>query len=514
MTAPVASVTRFAGRHRDLPTWTVPVAAAAAVLGRLPFLGHAPGPDESGFLLVGGQWDGRGSSLYGSYWVDRPPLLITIFRLASRSGGLTSLRLIGCLAVLLIVLGCARLARTIGGASASRWAAVGAAALCLSPRLGGYEVNGELLAAPFTLAGMLAAASAVRAADRRLALRWSALAGALAVCSLLIKQNLADVLVFGAVAYAVSWLRRDVTRHRLVDLACAAIGGACAMLLGMAVWTAAHGTSLPGVFDAMYPFRFRADQVISAGGGPHVTSRLHGLLAAAVLCGLVGMILVLVADVVRRRATAPVVWALIATTAFAAVSVLMGGNYWHHYLVELVAPLSVAVGVVASTHAGARVAIAYACVAGVIFWGVALTAPQGGGPQTVGRAVGAVAAPTDTIVNAWGSPDVVAASGLSSPYEHLWSLPVKTLDPRLDELDRVLTSPDAPTWLVTRPTVRSWGLDTARTQAIIVHDYQHVQTVCGRWVYLHAGLVRDRPSPPSTCTGAPSAVARLREIAP
>lgn len=45
------------------PSWTVAAAAAVAVLARLPFIGHAPGSDESGFLLVGAQWNGAGTSL-------------------------------------------------------------------------------------------------------------------------------------------------------------------------------------------------------------------------------------------------------------------------------------------------------------------------------------------------------------------------------------------------------------------------------------------------------------------
>ena len=65
-------------------------------------------PDEAGFLLVGQQWQPGGTSLYGSYWVDRPPLLVTIFRVASDLGGAVPLRLMGCLAtVLIVVLGCA-----------------------------------------------------------------------------------------------------------------------------------------------------------------------------------------------------------------------------------------------------------------------------------------------------------------------------------------------------------------------------------------------------------------------
>ncbi len=109
------------------------VVATVAVLVRLPFLASDPSRDEAGFLLVGQQWHAGGSSLYGDYWVDRPPLLITIFRIAAQLGGLVPLRLIGCLATALVVLGVAYVARRLGGARAAVWAAVTAAALCVSP---------------------------------------------------------------------------------------------------------------------------------------------------------------------------------------------------------------------------------------------------------------------------------------------------------------------------------------------------------------------------------------------
>ncbi|MCW2799438.1 MAG: hypothetical protein JWQ70_910, partial [Aeromicrobium sp.] len=139
-------------RTRTLPDWTIAASVAVAVACRIPFIGHAPGPDEAGFLIVGQHWNGAGTSLYGNYWVDRPPLLITIFRIAASAGGLTALRLIGCLAVAALVLGCARVAGLIGGVQAARWAAVAAAVLSTS--VVGYEVNGEVLAAPFVVAGV------------------------------------------------------------------------------------------------------------------------------------------------------------------------------------------------------------------------------------------------------------------------------------------------------------------------------------------------------------------------
>ena len=500
MTALADRTSRTRSGPSTLPSWTVGAAAAAAVAGRLPFLMHAPSPDEAGFLMVGGQWDGAGSSLYGNDWVDRPPLLITIFRLAASLGGLTALRLIGCVAAVLVVVGSARVAAMIGGHRAAGWAAATAAGLCLSPVLGGYEVTGELLAAPLTLGGIACVILAVRSTERRSAIRASGAAGAFAMASLLVKQNLADVAVFGAIAFCLSWWRRD--RDRFWSLALAAVAGASAVTVMVGAWTVLHGTSLAGVFDAMYPFRIRADQVQAVGGSQHSVARLIGLAAAVVISGLGLLLLGVAGDVALHRRRDPLWSALVATVGFAVVSVLLGGNYWHHYLVELIAPLSVAAGVLAARRGlAARSLIAYVVVAGFVCWTLNLTAPQGSTGQTVGQAVAASAQPGDTIVTAWGHADVTFASGLRSPYPQLWSLPVKTLDPTLTDLDAVLTGPAAPTWFVAWNHVHSWGLDTARTSAILGQDYRPVGTVCGRTIYLRAGVERRAPIAVGDCHG-------------
>ena len=82
-------------------TWVL-VMAAGVCLGWLPFVGRPLSPDEAGYLIVGGQWT-EGSSLYGDYWVDRPPGLIAIFELADALGGAVPLRLLGALAAVLTV---------------------------------------------------------------------------------------------------------------------------------------------------------------------------------------------------------------------------------------------------------------------------------------------------------------------------------------------------------------------------------------------------------------------------
>lgn len=491
-----------AGPHLlRLPAWTTAVAATIAVVGRLPFLERSPGPDEAGFLLVGGQWNGAGSSLYGNYFVDRPPLLVSIFRLAASLGGITALRVIGCVAVLLIVVGCARAATLISGEQAGRWAALTAAALCLSPLLGGYDVNGEMLAAPLVIGGIIAVVHAVRAFTSTEAARWAAVAGAAGVSAILVKQNFADVAVFGAVAFTLSALRADISWRRVTTLGLAGATGGAAALAAVAAWTALHGTSLRGVFEAMYPFRIQAGQVIAAGGGGHASARLGGLVAVAVMSMVVPLMGLVALDATRRRRD-PLPWAVLALIVFATASVLMGGSFWHHYLIGLIVPVSLATGSLAADRRWLiRPVVMLAVVSSVVAWGGSFAVPPGSDGQTVGVAVAGAAWPTDTIVNLYGHADVVEASGLTSPYEHLWSLPVKTLDPRLSELDRVLVGPAAPTWLLTGRSVRSWGLTTAGTASIIARDYRRVNTICGRTIYLRDGVDRPPPRPVTDCRG-------------
>jgi hypothetical protein len=168
--------------------WIVPGGAAlAVVLLRLPFTFTPEGSDEGGYLAVARQWRGARSSLYGNYWVDRLPLLITLFQAASGLGGLTALRLLGAAAAAVTVVGAASAARTIAGQRAAGWCAVVAGALLVSPNLGTVQVNGELLSAPFIAWGVCLAAAATRSAVPTHAGSAAFGAGACAVAALLVK---------------------------------------------------------------------------------------------------------------------------------------------------------------------------------------------------------------------------------------------------------------------------------------------------------------------------------------
>ena len=159
MTGSTRPDTRSAERVRPAPVagpravgsasrWQVLGPVAAAVVGSIVAWGtyydKPLGNDEGGYLMVARQWS-PGSSLYGNYWVDRPPLLIELFSLA---GGPLGLRLIGLCAVLTSVLLAARVGRLVtpGYGRAPAWTAVTAAAFLSSPP----RTNGTASISPLT----------------------------------------------------------------------------------------------------------------------------------------------------------------------------------------------------------------------------------------------------------------------------------------------------------------------------------------------------------------------------
>ena len=69
------------------PIGNTVAAALLAVALRLPFLSVPLAPDEGGYLLVASNWHDDGPYSYGRIFVDRPPFLLLIYRLAVAFGG-------------------------------------------------------------------------------------------------------------------------------------------------------------------------------------------------------------------------------------------------------------------------------------------------------------------------------------------------------------------------------------------------------------------------------------------
>ncbi|MCW2760907.1 MAG: hypothetical protein JWR85_1108 [Marmoricola sp.] len=482
--------------------WAVRMSVLLVVVLRLPFVQLPAGSDEGGFLAVAGQWHAGGSSLYGNYWVDRPPLLIAIFQAASGLGGLTALRLIGCAAAALTVLGVSTAARQVAGQRGAGCAAVVSAALLVSPLMGMDAVDGELLAAPFTAAGISLMIAAVRS-RRPSQVRWPALgAGACAAGALLVKQNMAEVTVFTIVVLVVGIGTRAIAVRRVWSILGFALTGGVAATGALALWTVGHGTSLVGVFDAMYPFRIKAAQVIVDSGGTAHANRFLSLMESFALSAVPLLMAAFAWQVVRGRLRDPIAVGLLVTLVFSTSSILLGGNYWAHYLVEIIVPVAISTAMIRPVRPRlVRDLVAVVVVVAAVAWGAGLVKATADRDSQVGTALRRSSLPGDTIIVAFGNADIVEPSRLSSPYPYLWSLPAHTLDPGYYLLTWTLAGPRAPTWFVPRNSNTLNSAAGRKVAAVLRAHYRPVAEVCGRVVYLHDGLTRPVPRAELGCAG-------------
>lgn len=446
----------------------------------IPFAGRTLSPDEGGLLLLAGQW-GHGSSLYGDYFVDRPPGLIAIAAAADAAGGGWALRTFGILAVVASVVLAGAIGRLAapGREAAPLLTAATAAALVATPLFGGTVVNGELLGLPFLLGGIAATLAAVRSPDRSAALAWAALGGIVGACGALVKQSLLDVFVLAAVL---------LLAHRQLRLLTATVaGGAATVAIAVGgAWLA--GTSPGDLWDAVIVFRQQAAAVIADSATDTTPTRL-GVLLLALLGSGAPLLAVLLGRRLRAATGEPDLrWAALATLAWELAVVLLGGSYWLHYLMGLVPGLVLLTAAAVQRPLPSRRTLLLAYVVPVVSTTVALAVvlvhPIARSEQPAIDWLRANGAPGDTAVVAFGAPNILEETGMTSPYPDLWSLPVRVHDPDLERLVTVLEDPDRPRWVVVAgSSLGTWGVDATVADRVLAEHYAQVTTTGGWTIY-------------------------------
>ena len=456
----------------------VAVVAALAGAVRVPFVWRSLSPDEGGLLHVAAQWS-PGTSLYGDYFVDRPPVLIAIFALADALGGTPALRTLGIVAAVATVLLAACLGRVAATAPQAPVLAALTAAVFVSTPLFSTVVNAELLALPFVLAGTVALVAAVRATAPVPAVAWAVLAGAAGAGGALVKQSVVDLFVIAAVLLLV---------QRRLRLLPAVAGGALAAV-AVAVGAAyLRGTDPLDLWNAVIGFRLEAAAVIVDGAPASTPNRLGGVLLA--LLGSGAPVLAVVLGLRLRepaRSVPDLRWPALAVLACELAVVLLGGSYWLHYLMGLV-PGLVLITVAATQRPLGRsrlVPAAYAfavlstvCVTG---WVLATPIPRSSEPAVAW--LDEHTRPGDTAVVAFGAPNILRESGLRSPYPELWSMTVRVRDADLADFTAVLESADRPTWVVVSGvSVSTWGVEATEAKQVLRERYDKVDAT-GGWTF-------------------------------
>jgi hypothetical protein len=492
-------VTRFATRYSTL-LWIVAGVALALML-RAPWFHAGLNRDEGGVALVARGWTHAGPYAYGAVFLDRPPLLVALYRLAGDPGGI---RALGAVAASLLVVTSTLLAVRIAGRSAAPWAAGITAVLASSFALKSVFTPAELLAAVPASASVLMLVVALERQSRRLWL--FAGAGLLAALALLIKQSFADALAAGAVAVlagkfaGVSW--RETFRR-----AGAYAAGVGVVVVALVAWAALAHRTLGSVYYAMFGFRLAAVHALAGGASLHI-SRLS---SPALDSGILAALLIALVGIARLRGR-PVVRVVLATwTLVALVGVLAGGSYWPHYLIALVSVTAAgaaaalvrhrwiaATGVVAMTIAAATVAFPVAIHHSADTYDESAVA--------VGDYINDRSEPGDTAYVLYAKADILYYSGLPAAFPYNWSLMMRSAPHAEAKLRQDLASPSRPTWLVQWQHTRAFGLDkSGLTERLVTQHYRRVTTLCGHPLFLARGAhARAAPVELNSC-GVPSA---------
>ncbi|MBA2581357.1 MAG: glycosyltransferase family 39 protein [Thermoleophilaceae bacterium] len=495
-----ARLKRFGPLSGQRTWWALGGCLVLALVLRAPYLSTPLGRDEGGIAYIARNWPGGHGSLYGAYWLDRPPLLVGLFKIAVL-GGDRGVRVLGALAAVALVVVIALLARAVAGPRAGRIAGLLAALLTGSASIGAVYTTGELLAAVPSTLSVLCLILAHRSRQARFVFS----AGALAVGAALIKQSFLDAGVAGVAFVVVSAaLNRDVRLRWPL-----AYGAGAAIPLGaLLAWLAAAQQPLGGFIYALFGFRLDLLQTLAASDIPlHV--RLASLAEPALRSGLVLAVAGAVVGLRHLRGDRVLVVTFSAWLAAATVGVLGGGSYFVHYLIELV-PVScvVAAVVIASARAQTRVAVLG------VFTAVALTTAYAGAvylahhpprrPElAVAHYVRDHAQPGDTQYVMYARPNVLYYAGLPSPYPYAWSLMVRSMPGARAQLQRLLGSTRRPTWLIQWQDDDRWQLDPGdRMDRLLARGYRLAAIVCGHPIYVR----NDRAAPPrvtrSGCRGS------------
>ncbi len=443
---------------------------AAAVL-RLPFVNAALESDEGGFLMVAHQWHGRGDSLYTDQWVDRPPFLLLVFKAADLLGGrAVVLRLLSLVLGSVLIVGAWWAGRTINGARGAVAGAVVATSLSASYVLDGYALTGE------TIAGTLVMASCVMVLEAtyghrppRTGILLAVMAGLLISLAFLAKQNFLDAGIFAAILFAVK-------PHKTWRLMVAVAVGLVIPLVITAAWAASdQGPGLTALWVAVFRFRQRSLGVIEAESLASPVHRLELLGLLVLASGIAVLVWQLIGAARKADYGRSLRIALTVMVGYDALSILAGASWWSHYLLQPTAVLSM--GATLATrrrparsgdgHGPQTFAAAASVLAAVV--GVAIMVSgnlESDDEQVVGDYLRSASHRGDSVVVAYGAPNVIERSGLTTPYRYSWSLPVRTRDPDLKELVSVLDGPRAPTWLVEIGSFDWWGLATPTSNGL------------------------------------------------
>jgi hypothetical protein len=278
------------------------------------------------------------------------------------------------------------------------------------------------------------------------------------------------------------------------------------MIAALLVWVGLDHTSTGRLYYALFGFRFDA---VSALTNTNPGSKLAALGTPALHSGLIAGLAFAAAGIgsLRRRGRPIVAAVLAAWLAAGLVGIVLGGSYWHHYLIQIVPVVVAGAATVFARHRRVA-ALAVAAMAAPAFATAGLAvikdSPDLNQLQsvTVGQYIKAHALPGQTVHVIYAHVNVLYYSGLPDPFPYNWSLMMRAEPGAQKQLRSLLASPARPTWVVKWQSTRGFGLDRSGATLRLLHrHYRRFATVCGHPLLLERGAAA-RPTsagPPASC---------------
>jgi hypothetical protein len=495
---------RRAARHPG--TW-ICIGIVVALALRAPWLGTALGRDEGGDLLVARAWHHSSPFPYGPFFLDRPPLLLLLYKAAATPAGV---RVLGAIAAAGLVAVSTLLAVRLAGRRAAPFAALTSALMASSFWLKSVFTPAELIAVVPSAASVLLV---LRTLERPRGSLWAlAAAGALGASALLVKQSFYDALAAGGVTLvAAAIVTKAPRRIRLARIG-AYVLGAAAVGAALVVWAQLTHPPAGSVYYAMFGFRLDAAHTLAKG---EVFTRMGRLLLPAIASGLAVLLVLALGGIARLRERPIVQTAMLVWLIAAGAGVVLGGSYWAHYLIALVpiAAAGAAAFLVRFRIAGPLAAAALLVPLTV----VAVVSDADRHTDVWERATLATAdymhdraLPGQTFYALYAHVNAVYYSGLRDPFPYNWSLMMRAAPRAQARLRKLLASPQRPTWILEAQSPRTFGLDrNGTTKRLLATHYRVAGQVCGRRILLARGAPA-RPAPPDAraCSVPPNSEPR------
>lgn len=455
--------------------WLV-IAILLSLASRVPFLTIPMIHDEGGYAYAARGWLEGTGRLYDDLWISRPQGIFALYALVFETLGTSvlALRFTAWLFAALTVYAVWLFGRRWTSPRVANLAAILTALLLSWPSFEGFTANAEVfmgMPAAFAAFWMLRMAQA----------RWSAAqlvgVGALIGLSTVLKPS---GIVMLPVAWAALWVVDDATRRERMRRA-------AWVLLGVGIVGAVtfiHGYFLgwDNFFYATVTYRLTLQSSATVPLSRHLWAIGSLTYHSASLVGMLLMIwafrarmplrAVLEADVApRRRLLRPrrpahpgglllVAWAIGAVAGLA-----MGGDWWPHYMIQLVPPVSLwlAWNIDGILHALRRwrLALATAMVTALVLLPFTMIAGGRDGLLTalydhpgypaqaeVAAYIRAHTDPDDTIYVAFDQASIYYLSDRKPAYRHLYDQELRALSESYADIIGIISGPDRPVYII------------------------------------------------------------------